>query len=434
MVLIWGQRCSAWLLSRCHSEVWVETGIFAMGTILTEPAGGDRRCRRGVRAAVADLRDNKVMIISSPFVIILSTAEHQELTCRANAARAAHREVIRARIVLAAADGSSNASIARNLELHVDTVRKWRRRFFRDRLAGLADRPRSGRPRQFTAVQVAEVKALACELPADCDVPLARWSCPDLAGEASRRGVVASVSASTVRRWLAADAIKPWQHRSWIFPRDPDFAFKAGRVLDLYARTFDGVPLGDDEYVLSADEKPGVQARCRTHPSTPPRPGRQPMRVESEYRRHGTLAYLAAYDVHHAQVIGHCAPTTGIAPFTSLAAKVMATEPYASARRVFWIVDNGSSHRGWTAAARLAQAFPNAVMVHTPVHASWLNQIEIYFSVLQRKLLTPDHVASLDHLAERLTAFEARYNQAAQPFDWRFTRDDLHRLLQRIAA
>jgi len=374
------------------------------------------------------------MIISSPFVIILTAEERQQLSVRAQAARAAYRDVIRAQIVLAAADGESNAHIAADLGCHVDTVRKWRRRYCAGRLGGLADRPRSGRPRQFSAVQVAEVKALACELPAASNTPLARWSCPDLAGEAIRRGVVSSLSASTVRRWLAADAIKPWQHRSWIFPRDPDFAVKANRVLDLYARSFDGEPLDADEYVLSADEKPGVQARERIHPSWPPQPGRQPMLVESEYRRHGTLAYLAAYDVHRAQVIGHCAPSTGIAPFTALAAKVMTREPYASARRVFWIVDNGSSHRGWTAAARLSEAFPNAVMIHTPVHASWLNQIEIYFSVVQRKLLTPDHAANLNVLAEQLSAFEARYNQAAQPFDWRFNRDDLDRLLDRIAA
>jgi transposase len=374
------------------------------------------------------------MIISSPFVIILTAEERQQLSVRAQAARAAYRDVIRAQIVLAAADGESNAHIAADLGCHVDTVRKWRRRYCAGRLGGLADRPRSGRPRQFSAVQVAEVKALACELPAASNTPLARWSCPDLAVEAIRRGVVSSLSASTVRRWLAADAIKPWQHRSWIFPRDPDFAVKANRVLDLYARSFDGEPLDADEYVLSADEKPGVQAREPIHPSWPPQPGRQPMLVESEYRRHGTLAYLAAYDVHRAQVIGHCAPSTGIAPFTALAAKVMTREPYASARRVFWIVDNGSSHRGWTAAARLSEAFPNAVMIHTPVHASWLNQIEIYFSVVQRKLLTPDHAANLNVLAEQLSAFEARYNQAAQPFDWRFNRDDLDRLLDRIAA
>jgi hypothetical protein len=281
---------------------------------------------------------------------------------------------------------------------------------------------------------VTEVKALACELPADTGVPLATWSCPDLAAEAARRGIVASVSATTVRRWLAADALKPWQHRSWIFPRDPDFAFKAARVLDLYARVWEGEPLGEDDFVISADEKPGVQARSRIHPSSPARAGGCPMRVESEYRRHGTLAYLAAYDVHRAHVTGHCAATTGIEPFTALVTTVMTSEPYASARRVFWVVDNGASHRGWTAAARLSDAFPNATMIHLPVHASWLNQVEIYFSVVQRKLLTPDDFANLNILAERLTAFEHRYNDAARPFDWRFNRDDLNRLIDRIAA
>ena len=141
--------------------------------------------------------------------------------------------MLRARIVLAAAGGAANAAIARDLGVSDDTVRKWRRRFCEQGLPGLIDRPRSGRPRRFTATVVAEVKALACELPAEHDVPLAKWSCPDLALEAARRGIVESVSASTVRRWLAADALKPWQHRSWIFPRDPDFAVKAARALDL---------------------------------------------------------------------------------------------------------------------------------------------------------------------------------------------------------
>jgi hypothetical protein len=101
---------------------------------------------------------------------------------------------------------------------------------------------------------------------------------------------------------------------------------------------------------------------------------------------------------------------------------------------MFWAVDNGSSHRSWTAAKRLSDAFPNAVMVHLPIHASWLNQIEIYFSVVQRKLLTPDDFTDLDTLAEQLLAFETRYNATANPFDWRFTRTDLHQLLDRIAA
>jgi transposase len=344
--------------------------------------------------------------MSSSDRIVLCDGQRRRLLARAGRVSGEHRDVVRARIVLAAADGASNAAIGRTRGVCDDTVGKWRHRLCQHGIDGLRDRPRTGRPRRFPARVGAEVKALACEMPANCDVPLAKWSCPDLAGEAARRGIVESVSAWTVRRWLAADALKPWQHRSWIFPRDPYFAVKAARVIDRYARVFDGAPLGDNDYVLSADEKPGLQARSRSHRSRPPRPGRRPMRVESDYRRHGTLAYLAAYDVHRAQVIGHCAPSTGIEPFSTLVDKVMTRQPYASARRVFWVVDNGASHRGWTAAARLTEAFPNATMIHLPVRASWLNQIEIYFSVVQRKLLTPDDFPNLDVLAHRLTALK----------------------------
>jgi transposase len=371
---------------------------------------------------------------SSPYVIMLSEADRAVLERRARAYSSSHAQVVRAKIVLLAADGMTNKAIARRLDVHVDVVSRWRKRFAEQGLSGLGDRQRRGRPRRFAAPVVAQVKALACELPAQRGTALARWSCPELAREAAALGITESVSASTVRRWLAQDVIKPWQHRSWIFPRDPYFAFKAGRVLDLYERVWDGRPLGDDEYVLSADEKPGVQARRRVHPALPPGRGRRAMRVESEYARGGTLAYLAAYDVHRAQVTGRCEPTTGIKPFTALVDQVMSAEPYASARRVFWVVDNGASHRGWTAATRISDAWPNAVMVHLPVHASWLNQVEIYFSVIQRKLLVPDDFADLDTLAASIAGFEQRYNAAAVPFGWRFTRADLARLLRRIDA
>src|SRR3984893_483695 len=374
------------------------------------------------------------MPMSSCDQIVLCDGQRRLLLARAGRVSGEHRDVWRARIVLAAAGGASNAAIGRALGVCDDTVRKWRRRFCQHGIDGLRDRPRTGRPRHFPATVVAEVKALACEPPANSDVPLAKWSCPDLALEAAQRGIVESVSASTVRRWLSVDALKPWQHRSWIYPRDPDFAVKAARVLDLYARVFDGEPLGENDYVLSADEKPGIQARSRIHPSRPPGPGRRPMQVESEYRRHGTLAYLAAYDVHHARVIGHCAPSTGIEPFAALVDKAMTRQPYASARRVFWVVDNGASRRGWTGAARLAAVCPNAKMIHLPVHASWLNEVEIHFSVFQRKLLTPDDFPNIDVLAHQLNAFESRYNTAARPFDRRFDCKHLNRLLTRIAA
>jgi DDE superfamily endonuclease len=280
---------------------------------------------------------------------------------------------------------------------------------------------------------VVTVKALACELPAESGVPLSRWSAPELVVEAVERGIVAAVSTSTVRRWLRDDALKPWQHRSWIYPRDPDFAAKAARVLDLYAGSWEGRALSAGEFVICADEKTSIQARCRCHPTLPPGKARM-MRVEHEYQRTGALAYLAAYDVHQARVIGRLEPATGIEPFARLVEQVMTTEPYASAERVFWVVDNGSSHRGQASIDRMTGAWPTTRLVHLPVHASWLDQIEIYFSILQRKVLTPNDLTDLDALAERVLTFQARYNATATPFNWKFTRADLDRLLDRIAV
>lgn len=364
--------------------------------------------------------------------ITLTGSIRRVLKRRARGQKTPHRDKMRAQIVLSAAARCGNAEIAAALGITVDTVRKWRGRFAEQGLEGLVDRPRSGRPRRFTAVQVAEVKSLACQLPAATGAPLSRWSAPELAREAITRGVAPEgISAATVRRWLTADAIKPWQYRSWLFPRDPDFATRAARVLDLYAGVWKGQPLAAGEYVISSDEKTSIQARCRCHPSLPPGKART-MRVNHEYQRGGAISYLAAYDVHQARVFGRCAPATGIAPFMALVEQVMTVEPYASAKRVFWVVDNGSSHRGQKAIDRLAQRFPNAVMVHTPVHASWLNQIEIYFSVVQRKVVSPNDFTDLLEVQQRLADFEGRYNATAKPFDWRFTQDDLHDLLTRI--
>jgi hypothetical protein len=283
----------------------------------------------------------------------------------------------------------------------------------------------------FAAAVVAEVKAIACELPATRGVPIGRWSLAELRAEVITSGLLAAVSTATVRRWLDEDAIKPWQHRSWIFPRDPDFAAKAARVLDLYEGSFEGAELGVGEYVISADEKTSIQARCRCHATLPPGKARV-MRIEHEYERGGALAYLAAWDVHHARLFGRCESSTGIDPFGRLVAQVMTAEPYCSAKRVFWVVDNGSSHRGKASVDRLQGQWPTLRLVHLPVHASWLNQIEIYFSVVQRKVVLPNDFTDLAEVEARLLAFERRYQQTAAPFDWRFTRSDLDRLLHRL--
>ncbi|MGH9021489.1 MAG: IS630 family transposase [Acidimicrobiia bacterium] len=367
----------------------------------------------------------------SPFVVALSSEERAVLEERAASRSTSHSSVVRARIVLAAADGLENIEIAARIGVCVDAVSRWRKRFSEEGIGGLVDRPRSGRPRRFGPEVVAGIKALACEPPEKRAVPLSRWSSAELAAHAVVEGLVAAISSSTVRRWLHADAIKPWRYRSWIFPRDPDFEAKAARVLDLYARVWDGVPLGPEDYVISADEKSQLQALRRCHKSRPTGPG-QLAQVEFEYERGGTLAYMGAYDVHRARLFGTIADKTGIVPFMGLVERVMTTEPYASARRVYWVVDNGSSHNGQRSVDRMSAAWPTARLVHLPVHASWLNQIEIVFSIIQRKVIKPADFADLDALADRLRRFEDRYNLTARQFDWRFTTTDLEAMLQRV--
>lgn len=285
----------------------------------------------------------------------------------------------------------------------------------------------------FPPESIVGIKALACELPRTLKLPFSRLSHADIAKEAVARCVVVSISVKTVWRYLHSDAIKPWTHRSWLLPRDPFFAERAARVLDLYFRMFQGIPLGPDDYVISADEKTSIQARCRKAIGAGPMP-HQPRLVEFEYERKGALAYLAAWDVHRAKLFGICERKTGIQAYHKLVDLVMGQEPYRSARRVFWITDNGSSHRGQSSVDRLSKWYPNAIQIHTPVHASWLNQVEIIFSILQRKVLTPNDFPDLVALEMAILEFEDLYNEVATPFKWKYTKDDLKKTLSKIDA
>jgi hypothetical protein len=238
------------------------------------------------------------------------------------------------------------------------------------------------------------------------------------------------ISPSTVWRILHEADLKPWRYEYWIFPRDPRFAEKAEIVLDLYAGFWQGKPLGSNDYIISSDEKTSIQARIRPH-RLKPAPGR-PCRIEFEYERGGALQYLAAWDVRRGHIMGRCESTTGIDPFGHLVKQVMEQEPYRSATRVFWVVDNGSSHRGEASIKRLAKNYSTGILVHTPVHASWLNQVEIYFSKIQRKLLTPNDFASLEEVEQRLHLYEELTNKKPCPFNWKFDRAKLTRFLDRL--
>jgi transposase len=365
--------------------------------------------------------------------VVLSAGERTTLNKRVRGTKTAYRDRLRAQIVLAAARGRDNARIARDLGISQDTVRKWRGRFAGRGLAGLTDLPRAGRPRRISELTRAAVVALACQLPAATGVPLSRWTGPELLAEITNAGLDRQLSVSSVLRILAEHPVKPWQYQSWISPRDPDFAARASVILDLYQGFYQGRRLRPGDRILAVDAKPSIQARGRCRPTAPARPGK-PVRLEHEYIRHGALALLAALDVHTGKVFAATPATTGIAPFMDLIGQVMTLPEYKDAPRVFVIVDNGSDHRGQAAITRLHDAWPNAIIIHTPVHASWLNQAEIVFSITQKKAISPNDFASLEELASTLLAFMDRYNQSARPFNWKFTAADLARLLDRISV
>jgi hypothetical protein len=283
----------------------------------------------------------------------------------------------------------------------------------------------------FPPLDQALIRAMACEVIAETKEPLSRQSVADLVRRA-RAALGKTISRSTVWRTLHHAAIKPWQYEHWIFPRDPRFAEKAGPILDLYAGTWEGRPLGPKDYVLSMDEKTSIQARGRCHEEMPPEP-KQSRRIETEYNRNGALQYLAAWDVHRGMVLGRCEAKTGIKPFGRLVDQVLDQEPYREADRLFFIVDNGSSHRGQTSVARMRRRDKRIILLHTPVHASWLNQVEIYFSIIQRKVLTPNDFATLDAVRVRLALYEELSNRTPRPFAWKFTRQELLNWLKRAA-
>jgi hypothetical protein len=284
----------------------------------------------------------------------------------------------------------------------------------------------------FPPLDQALIHAMACERIAETKEPLSRQSLADLVRRSRETLPGKKISRSTVWRMLHEAAIKPWQYEHWLFPKDPRFAEKAGPILDLYAGTWEGEPLGPKDYVLSMDEKTSIQARGRTHEEMPAEPD-QTRRIEAEYERNGALQYLAAWDVHRGMIMGRCEKKTGIKPFGLLVDQVLEREPYEKATRLFFIVDNGSSHRGKASEERMRGRDKRIVLVHTPIHASWLNQVEIYFSIIQRKVLTPNDFATLEAVRVRLALYEQLSNRTPRPFAWKFTRQDMLDWLKRAS-
>jgi transposase len=274
----------------------------------------------------------------------------------------------------------------------------------------LAVGPRAGSPPEVAM----HVVRLACERPDRLDRSLSQWACHELARQLIAEGVVQDISAATVRRILAAPQLTPWRQHVWLYPKQPrDAAFYAtmAALIDLYTR-----PRRPDEMGLSVDEKTSLQPRPRQHPTRPAQPQNIPNRHEHEYRRAGALNLFAAFDTRSGQIYGQCHERKRQQEFITFLEQ-LDREIDEHIRTIHLVCDNVSTHHGKEARTWFAN-HPRFVVHFTPVHCSWMNQVEQWFSILQRKRLRIADFESKDHLRTKLQQFMSEWHLQAHPFNW----------------
>ena len=319
----------------------------------------------------------------------------------------------RARALLLLEQGHSYVQTATWISFTERNLRKWARRFLDQGVTGLFEKPRPGRMPVFLPEVSLHVVKLACERPDQQDRSLSQWDCPELARKLTSDGVVSSISAETIRRILQSHKLKPWQYHLWLsakVPRDQHFAHQIQDLVELYIR-----PLAEGEMVFCVDEKTNIQPRARLAPTLAPRPG-LPIRLEHEYKRGGALHLFAAFDTRTGKVSARTARRKRQEEFIPFLAQLQREIP-SSVTRIYLVLDNASIHKGKRVQAWLA-AHPRFVCYFLPTHCSWMNQVEQWFSILQRKRLRISDFSDLDQLAERLMAYVSEWNVSAHPFNW----------------
>jgi len=341
--------------------------------------------------------------------IKLSREDRKALELLTRRGSAEHRHVVRAQIALMAHAGETTTAISQATGVSVQTVSHWRTRLARQGVQGLQEVARSGRPRRIGAAQRLELLSLACE-PAEAQ-GRATPTLDELVGRAIERGVVSQLSRSHLQRILQAGDLRPHRVRQWLHSPDPQFRQKVNAICALYAQA----PKGS--VVLSVDEKTGIQALQRKHADRAPQPGRA-RRREFEYVRHGTQALIAALDVHSGRVMGSCTDRRTQADLVAFMEQVALAHPKGQVH-IVW--DNLNTHRAQAVWDDFNARHANRFVFHfTPLHASWVNQIELLFGIYARRVLRHASHSSIAQLRERTEAFMAQRNQAPQPFKWTF--------------
>lgn len=348
----------------------------------------------------------------APVEIQLTGADRRKLQRTVAAHKSEQREVLRAKVILLASQGLNNGQIADDLGCDVQTVKKWRGRYAVDGLVGLYDLPRSGRPSKFSAIErCACISLLLQEPPA----PRSSWTL-DMAVEALRaQGTVPAISRETLSRWLRTADVKPHRNRYWLNCKDPNFKAKMEQIVNLYMNRPKGVR------VICIDEKTCIPARQRLHPDKPTRPG-QARRLEFEYERHGTVHLIAALDVHTGRVIGECVDTNNSDAFIRFLCRLRRLYP---GEKLQFILDNGTTHKSRKTKKFLARHSWLGTTVFLPNHASWLNQVEIWFSVLSRQALRHASFSSRAQLIERIQSYIELHNEHCKPYRWTATGETL---------
>src|SRR5579859_2980919 len=337
--------------------------------------------------------------------IELTSPERTTLESIVHSPCAAQRDVLRARVVLLAAEGLRNEQIQERLNVCKPVVIKWRRRFATDRMAGLVDQPGRGRKRKYDAAMRHRVAATACSTPPESVGT--HWSIRTLARHLG-------VGTTVVQSVLAAESIQPHRFRYWKQSHDPEFEPKMLAIVGLYMQP------PQNAVVLSVDEKTSIQALDRTQPRLPLRPHRIE-RLSHEYKRNGTASLLACFEVHSGQVRAEPIRRNDSVPFIRFLRRLLHAYP---AKDLYVVADNGSSHRSKKTLAWAAKQ-KRLHLAFTPTHASWLNQIEIWFGILTRKVVRRGIFKSRQELVERLMNFVEAYNKEARPFSWTYTGNPL---------
>jgi transposase len=345
----------------------------------------------------------------------LSLSEREALKALLQAHSCTVAQQRRGRIALLADAQWSTTEIARELSIDADTVSRWRGRFAgggigQDVRAALADAPRSGRPRGIDAVCRAQIVATACD-PLPDGQGLSGWTLDLLIEDLSLRGIVAP-SRSSVHRILRDSDVQPQRFQLWLHSPDPLFREKVAEICALYLQPPPG------SIVVSFDEKTGIQAVERKHPNRPAQPGRL-ARQEFEYIRHGTQSLLATINVHTGEVVAACSATRKAEDMERHMEEVAARWPTGD---IHVVLDNLNIHKGerWQ---QFSQRHGERFHFHyTPLHASWVNQIELFFGVLSRRCLRRKSFRSTEELAAHIMAFVARWNTCDKtPFRWTFS-------------